>query len=385
MKLAYVTTYDARSLKGSNEWSGTGYYIAQSLINQSFHVKHLGPLKEPVSTQVIYKLKRRYCELFHKKNYQKDADPLTLKSYASQIAKKLKSMRSDIVFSATASPIAYLECEQPIVFWTDATFANLRDFYPLYSNLHEDVVKDWQRMEELALQKCKLAIYSSDWAANSAIRDYQADPSKVKVVPFGANLDSSLNFNDIKEFIHARPSERCKLLFLGTDWHRKGGDIAFKVTKKLNRLGLKTELTVVGCNPIVEESLPDYVKCLGFISKSTVEGKEKICQLIAESHFLILPSKAECYGIVFCEANSLGTPCLSTNVGGIPTIIKNNINGQLFPVDAFVDRYCDYITNLFANYSDYKKLAFSTFDEYKERLNWKVAGQTIKELLMTIV
>jgi hypothetical protein len=30
MKLAYVTTYDARSLKGSNEWSGTGYYIAQS-------------------------------------------------------------------------------------------------------------------------------------------------------------------------------------------------------------------------------------------------------------------------------------------------------------------------------------------------------------------
>jgi glycosyltransferase involved in cell wall biosynthesis len=308
-----------------------------------------------------------------------------LKSYARQISKKLKSTKPDIVFSATASPIAYLECEQPIVFWADATFANLQDFYPLYSNLHEEVVKDWQRMEELALQKCKLAIYSSDWAANSAIRDYQADPSKVKVVPFGANLDSSLNVDDIKEFINARLSDRCKLLFLGTDWHRKGGDIAFKVAKELNRLGLKTELTVVGCNLIVEESLPDYIKCLGFISKSTAEGKETICQLIAESHFLILPSNAECYGIVFCEANSLGTPCLSTNVGGIPTIIKNNINGQLFPVDESVDCYCDYITNLFANYSDYQKLAFSTYGEYEERLNWKVAGQKVKELISPLV
>jgi len=46
MKVAYVTTYDARSLKGSNEWSGIGYYIAQSLEKQILSLEYIEPLSE---------------------------------------------------------------------------------------------------------------------------------------------------------------------------------------------------------------------------------------------------------------------------------------------------------------------------------------------------
>jgi len=59
-------------------------------------------------------------------------------------------------------------------------------------------------------------------------------------------------------------------------------------------------------------------------------------------------------------------------------------NGNLFDIDASITEYCNYILLLFANYANYKKLAISAFNEYKSRLNWKVAGQKIKELLMTI-
>jgi glycosyltransferase involved in cell wall biosynthesis len=381
MKLAYVTTYDARTLKGSNEWSGTGYYIAQSLENQSIPLEYIGPLKDPITLKAIRKFKRHYYGLFHKKNYQKDADPVTLKNYAIQVAKKLNSTKSDIVFSATVNPIAYVECKQPLVFWADGTFANIQDFYPQYSNLCEVVINDWHQMEKLALQKCKLAIYSSDWAAQSAIRDYGADRAKVKVVPFGANLESPLTFESVKEAIESKPSDRCKLLFMAVDWIRKGGNVAYQVAEKLNQSGVKTELTVVGCQPSIEGSLPDFVKALGFISKSTNEGKMQIQKLFLESHFLILPTIADCTPIVFCEANSLGVPCLSTTVGGIPTIIKNGFNGQLFDVNADITEYCDYITRLFDNYSDYQSLALSAFNEYQSRLNWAVAGKTVKELL----
>lgn len=385
MKLAYVTTYDARILRGSNEWSGTGYYIAQSLEKQLITLDYIGPLQEPFISKAVRKVKRHYCEQFKQKNYQKDSDPLTLKNYANQVAKKLNKTRAKLVFSATVNPIAYLECNRPIAFWADGTFANIQNFYPQYSNLHEQVIKDWHRMEELTLQKCKLAIYSSDWAAESAINDYGAAPAKVKVVPFGANIESPLTFETVKEAIEARSSERCKLLFMAVDWHRKGGNVAYQVAQKLNQSGLKTELTVVGCQPSIEGSLPDFVKALGFISKSTHEGKAKIQKLFLESHFLILPTIADCTPIVFCEANSLGVPCLSTTVGGVPTIIHNDVNGRLFDKDAQISDYCNYVTDLFSNYLNYQNLALSAFHQYESRLNWKVAGQQVKDLLQEIV
>jgi glycosyltransferase involved in cell wall biosynthesis len=88
---------------------------------------------------------------------------------------------------------------------------------------------------------------------------------------------------------------------------------------------------------------------------------------------------------VFCEANSFGVPCISSRAGGIPTIIRPNINGNLFDLDADISEYCDYIHNLFANYVNYKDLALSSFHEYESRLNWDVAGQKVKSLLETIL
>jgi glycosyltransferase involved in cell wall biosynthesis len=385
MKIAYATAYDSRSLTGSNEWSGLGFYISQSLQKQGVELEYLGPLEEKSILRIAQKCKGGYYKIFQKKHYEKDSDLSILKNYANQISQKLSEINSDVVFSATLRPIVYLDCSQPIVFWADATCAGLVDFYPQYNNLCQESLDSWHLMEKLALEKCKLAIYASDWAAQTAIEHHGADPAKVKVVPFGANIDSHRSLQEIKELIAARPSNRCKLLFLGIDWYRKGGDVALKVAEELNNLGLNTELTVVGCQPIVEGVMPSFVKSLGFISKSTPEGKDKINQLIAESHFLILPSRAECYGVVFCEANSFGVPCISRKVGGIPTIIKPNINGNLFDINADISEYCDYIYHLFANYQEYKDLSLSAFHEYESRLNWDVAGRQVKTLLEAIL
>ena len=385
MKLAYITTYDSTRLTGAEEWSGTGYYIAEALKSRSIELNYTGPLKDPILLKTMRKLKRHYYQLCCQKHYEKNSDTLTLKSFARQVKQKLSSDRNEIVFSATVNPIAYLECDRPMAFWADATFAGIADFYPQYSNLHPDVIEDWHRMERLALEKCQLAIYSSDWAAKSAIEYYQADPNKVKVVPFGANISSELNFDRVKDAIEVRPSNVCKLLFIGVEWFRKGGDVAYAVAKQLNKFGLKTELTIVGCQPEIDEAIPEYVKPLGFIKKSTPEGKERLNQLISESHFLIVPSKAECYGIVFCEANSLGVPCLSTKVGGITSVIHDEENGKLFAPDADVSEYCNYIQDLFSNYSQYKKLAYASFNAYETRLNWRSAGEKVEQLLLEII
>jgi glycosyltransferase involved in cell wall biosynthesis len=381
MKLAYVTEYDPFDIK---QWSGTGYHIAQSLQQQSVAIDYVGPLAERWTERSLRKLKRHYYELAQQK-YLKDSEPSRLKYFAHQVSRKLAQTQSDIVLSATVNPVAYLEWDQPTVFWADATFAGLLDFYPQYSHLCPETIRNWHLMEQLAIQKCKLAIYSSQWAAQTAIDAYQADPSKVKVVPFGANLGASPALSEIKDSVDARPTEVCKLLFLGVDWVRKGGDVAFQVTQALNQAGLSTELTLVGCQPDIPQPIPDYVKPLGFISKSTPAGQAAIHRLIAESHFLILPSLADCSPIVLCEANALGVPCLTTDVGGIPSIIQDHVNGKLFATDAEVAEYCQYILHLFTHYSTYKDLAISAFQEYQSRLNWSVAGKTVKQLLLDII
>ncbi|MBD2070607.1 glycosyltransferase family 4 protein [Leptolyngbya sp. FACHB-671] len=380
MKVAYVTTYNAQDV---HQWSGLGYYIAQSLTGQAISLDYIGPLKDKLIHKVIRKSKRHYHELFGER-YLRDPEPLILKDYAHQVSQKLARSQSDLIFSVTSNSIAYLETSKPVAFYADATFAGLNSSYPHYSQLCQETVRDWHRMEQLALHKSSLAIYASDWAAQTAVNHYKADPDKVKVVPFGANLENSWALDEVQSVIKARPSDVCKFLFLGVDWFRKGGDIAFNVVKMLNASGLKAELTVVGCQPVLDEPLPDFVRPLGFISKSTQAGKEEILRLLAESHFLILPTRAECYGLVFCEANALGVPCIATHVGGVPTIIKEDINGRLFDPAAEVSEYCQYITDIFTNYSRYQQLALSAFHEYQTRLNWSVAGKTIKGLLMDL-
>ncbi|TVP62288.1 MAG: glycosyltransferase [Nodularia sp. (in: Bacteria)] len=382
MKIAYVTTFDARTLRDYNNWSGTGYYISQALKNQSIPLDYIGPLEDRLTLKFVSKLKNRYYKYLGKK-YIKYVDPLISRDYARQITKKLNRIKSDVILSAGSDSIAYLECNQPIVFWADATFANIIDFYPMYSNLCKESLQNAHLLQSISLQKSQLAIYSSQWAAQTAIDYYNADPEKVKVVSFGANIESDHNIDEIKAAIESRPTNKCKLLFLGVDWFRKGGDVAIEVAEKLNNSGLKTELIIIGCQPNVDQPLPDFVQVLGFIPKSTPEGKKKIYQLLADSHFLILPSMADCSPIVFCEANSLGVPCISRRVGGIPTIIKDNFNGKLFDRDSNSTEYCEYIFNVFTNYTQYKELALSAFNEYESRLNWRVAGQKVRDLLVT--
>jgi glycosyltransferase involved in cell wall biosynthesis len=380
MKVAYVTEYDATDIR---KWSGTGYYIAKSLETQGVSLERLGSLKEKHA--LLFKGKQFFYRYLIRKRYWRDREPVILEHYAQQVLSQLSRLNSNVVLSPGTVPIAHLECEQPIVVWTDATFAGLVNFYSKYSNLCQETIAKGNKMEKQALEKCKLAIYSSEWAAKTAIENYQLEPSKVKVVPFGANIEYNQEPDNIKSIVESRPQEQCNLLFLGVEWFRKGGDIALKVAKELNKQGLPTKLSIVGCKPVIDEPLPNFVNSLGFISKTSKQGLQTINELLSKSHFLIVPSLADCTPIVFCEANSFGVPCLTTNVGGIPTIIKDDVNGKTFDKQASIENYCTYISNLFSDYSQYKRLALSSFNEYQERLNWSVAGKTVKNLLTELV
>ena len=385
MKIAYVTTYDVLNKQTWPRYQlGLGsanYYIAKSLEQQSVAIEYIGPLQKNFS--LLTRTKWSFYRYFFKKDYYRWAEPLVLKDYGKQIAKKLANSNADIVLCPeNAAPIAYLQCQQPMVLWIDTTLAAMIDFYPYLSNLCAETKRNIYALEKSTFEKCKLLIFSSEWAAKTAINIYGINPDKVKVVPWGGNIECDRTITDIQHIVESRAKNPCKLLFIGTQWQRKGGNIALAVAKELNQMGLPTELTVVGCeSSVIDEPLPSFVKFLGFIDKFTQEGEQIINQLFTESHFLILPTQAETYGHVFCEANSFAVPCLATNVGGIPTIIKDGVNGKIFTLDASPLYYSKYIASLMNHYSSYKQIAMSSFKEYESQLNWAINTQIVQHLL----
>lgn len=374
MKIAYVTPYDPLNVES---WSGSGYHILMALRNSGFHTEAIRNLKD--SYRHLTRAKKFVYEKILSKNYLRDRHAPTLRSYASQIETALAPLQCDVVFSPGTVPLAYLHTDKPMVFWTDATFAGMVDFYPSFSNLCRETLRNGNDMEQNALSRCRLAIYSSEWAANSAIENYDVDPKKVRVVPFGANVECTRDMPDIRRILAEKNMDICRLLFVGVDWHRKGGDMALEVAKRLNRKGLQTELHVVGCQP--PTPTPEFVKLHGFLSKRTEAGRKKLDCLFGDAHFLIVPSRAECAAVVFAEASSFGLPSLSTDIGGIPTVIRDGRNGKTFPLTADPEDYCDYIVQILSRRENYEDLSLSSFKEYSERLNWSAAGKKVHELI----
>lgn len=380
MRIAYTTTFDARNV---HAWSGTPYHMAKAFSDENLAVNYIGSLQRKLP--IFFKPKQILKKYLTGQRDSPRFNICAAKHYSAQVAYQLKNAAIDAVVSPLVNPIAYLDCKQPIVLWTDALYAALIGFYSPFSIHSKASVAQGNMVTKSCLTRCKLAIFSSDWAANSALELYGTCREKVKVVPFGANIQTYPQLDDIREMIKQRDQHKIKLLFLAKSWERKGGDIVLAVAKALHEAGHAVELTIVGYTPPNLNPMPAYVTCTGFISKDTPSGKNKIQQLLAETHFLFVPSRAEAYGIVFCEANAYGVPCLTTYVGGISTIVKDHINGMTFGLDAPIATYCDYIVKTQQAPHHYEQLALSSYNEFVTRLNWKIAAQTVKKMIADVI
>jgi glycosyltransferase involved in cell wall biosynthesis len=350
--------------------------MGKAFLDAGLEVEFIGDLKSLADRNFNVRIKNLiYNRLFKKKlgNYKSFYEPKNLKFVAKQVKERIDKIDGGIIFSPGTIPIAYLNTDKPIAFWTDATFAVMENYYQDFNGLSKRTVKNCHSYERNALRRSSLSIYSSEWAANSAMKDYGTDPKKVKVIPFGSNIDLKTTESDIELNNNKKSRSICKLLFIGQNWERKGGEAAIRVAKYLNENYIKTELTIVGCTPPESKNLPDFVHTLGFVDKSKNEGKNLIHQLYFENHFFILPTTAECTPIVFSEANSFGLPVITTSTGGIPSIIRNDVNGRMFGNEIDIPVCAKYIYEIFDDYERYKKFSLASFNECMTRLNWHVS------------
>nr|WGD61688.1 N-acetyl-alpha-D-glucosaminyl L-malate synthase BshA [Bacillus subtilis] len=78
------------------------------------------------------------------------------------------------------------------------------------------------------------------------------------------------------------------------------------------------------CELIRKYGLEDQVLMLG--------NQDRVEELYSISDLKSALSEKESFGLVLLEAMACGVPCIGTNIGGIPEVIKNNVSGFLVDV-----------------------------------------------------
>jgi glycosyltransferase involved in cell wall biosynthesis len=375
MRVLYPTLYDPLD---DAVWSGLGNAIARSLEQAGVDVDYAGPLEAPRSfrDRAAASLAWRLAP----GGQLLDREPGWSRSLARQVDWKVAQHRPDALVSPGTIPVAHVRPGIPLLVWADATFAAMVDYYPGWVGLSAHSRRQGNALEQRAIRRAQSLVFASDWAAESAIADYDADPTKVHVVPFGPNLPIDHGPEDVRAWVEERPRDRCHLLLVGVEWERKGVDTAIGAAVALNEAGLETTLTVVGVAAPADSAVPDCVEITGPLPRGPA-----LSARYREAHFLVLPTRSEAFGVVFCEASAFGVPSVASNTGGVPSAIADGRNGRLLPAGASPDDYAAAILELFSDVAAYRRLALSAYGEYEQRLNWETSGARVRALLETIV
>lgn len=149
------------------------------------------------------------------------------------------------------------------------------------------------------------------------------DPSKIEVIHNAVPI----------------PKKNCtqygsrRVLFMGRLAERKSPDVLLRAAVKILKEFPDAHFTFAGDGDV--ERYKALARELGIDGSCTFagwvsgEGREK---LFRESDIYCLPSKNEGMPMSVLEAMSYGLPVITTPVGGIPQVIRSDVNGILMPV-----------------------------------------------------
>jgi glycosyltransferase involved in cell wall biosynthesis len=376
MRVAYITSYNSEEVK---HWSGTGHYIAEALRTQGIELLRINC---KVNYSFLQRLQRKLSKVLFNKVHLLEREPAYLKSIAKKASQLLSNKDYDIIFSPGSLPITYLKTNKPIVFFTDATYDCLMNLYLKDQPLTKKSIENGNKAEAMALKNATLAFYTSEWAIESAIDKYKVDIAKIRKTNFGANIPYVYSEEEIRMLIAERIQKETKdLLFIGVDWYRKGAKKAIETVALLNAKGYQVSLTIVGCAIPEGVVLPSFVKHYPFISKNTDEGQQMLVSLFKQASFFILPTVADCTPIVFSEAAAYGLPVITTNSGGCPSVILDQLTGYCISSENYAEEASSIISSLISDQLAYERISLNAFCRFCTDLNWTVIGKRLVDSL----
>ncbi len=361
--IAYITSADPND---KHAWSGTDHYIWKALISKFDKVVAFGPA-EPKVIGFFCKAFNQISLRVFKKRFDYRHSTIYAKAFGRLFTQRLKQANYDfVVVSGGTEYCAYIQTDLPIYIVVDRTIAGALNYHSILKDLWAFSKQQSIATDRLAMHKATKVFFSSEWAADHARQLYQLDPSKLVVLPFGANLDL---IPTPEEAFVPKSKTTWHLLFIGTSWDNKGANIALNTLDILLAQNIKATLTIVGCQPPSPISKPQ-LDIIPFVDKNSEQGIKIMWNLFQTHHFFILPTRFDCTPIVFCEASAFAVPVICSDTGGVRGHVQSGENGFLIPFEDQGELFAAKIISIINHANAYENLCLSTRAQFDQRLNW---------------
>lgn len=252
-----------------------------------------------------------------RRSYLWDFGVATAAARGRALRRRVRVVRPDVVLAVVASTdVAFLgDVGAPVVQVSDATFAAIAGFYPLFSNLHPLSSAQAEFVTERATRATDVFVASSQWAIDSLVRDYAVGTQQCVLAPTGPGIDPPEPWVRIEN-----TSPTVEALLVASNWQRKGGDTAVEAVRQARERGTDVTLTVVGDAPT---GLPAWVRARGRLDATELSAEYLRADVLVEL------ADANAAGVTLTDAAAHGVPAVATDVGGVASIIENGVTGIL--------------------------------------------------------
>ena len=183
--------------------------------------------------------------------------------------------------------------------------------------------------EKTAAQKMTAIFTFSEYLRQSFIRNYGVDPSRVH------NVGGGINLTDFPEPAANKDYRANRILFIGTEFSRKGGPQLLKAFRSVREAIPSAELHIVG--PAQVADLPPGAFSHGHLSKSDPAQRMRLESLFRDATVFALPSLYEPFGIAPLEAMLYQLPAVVTNAWALAEFVNPGVNGEVIEKDSVDD------------------------------------------------
>ena len=186
--------------------------------------------------------------------------------------------------------------------------------------------------EKLVARSCSRILVGTAREQNNLVRHYHVPASRIGIVPCGVDLKlfRPLNRHAARRSLGYAPQEKI-VLYVGRFDPLKGISRVLEAVSLLRHLSVR--FVIVGGDG---QANPEMLRLRALVREFSLDGAVQFAGRVEQSSLplyysaadlFVMPSLYESFGIVALEALACGTPVISTPVGAMDSIIRENVNG----------------------------------------------------------
>ena len=262
-------------------------------------------------------------------------------SFSRAIKELSKAKDFDLIHFTDVRESFFSNTQNPVIGNINDTYSAELESLSYYKKYYSDWLFRWvyylivHQIEARRLSKPSCVIANSRYTYETIKKNYPRSHIKLALCYKAVDIDRYTKMAKSKEYDPAKIIEPI-ILFVGGNMQRKGVPDIIDASPNIIKQFPNTKFIIVGGDKAIDKMRE---KCREKRVESNFHftgwcPQDKIINYYKNATLFIMPSLIEALGVTFLEAMAAGLPVIGTNVGGIPEIIQDGVNGRLVPVNS---------------------------------------------------